>query len=550
MMQVLPIILVAVVMMADGGIKPLGAAWDFSGPFVLAELWVPPLLMVLLAWMIVSVCVKRLRRRGSPRPYHIANATVVATRWFIVANHIFAVLVLDALGAVRSVVGNLVLVDELLVILPGVIALVASWWVYYPIERLFHEASMIRRLDVGSPLYPSLTRGQYVLVQARINLLLLLLPVLMIAGVTELIEDAWTHWSIGPVGVGEAVTLVAAAGVFMVSPLLARTVLDTESLPSGPLRDTLGEVCARHRVGVRDLLLWKTNGSMINAAVMGLIAPLRYVLITDALLETLHEREVKAVMAHEVGHVRRRHMVWMVLCLIACFMVAAYAIELPLRFAQVQWSMPQDWAEYLVIFSGVAQLALGLFIFGWVCRRFERQADTFAVQHLSGLGTAGDAAANVTLDSVDAMRGALQSIAELNTVDPAKRSWRHGSIRWRQMYLETLIGRPLMALPIDRLVRRLKIATAIVLVLGFAYELVAQRLAAEQMVPRLSGEESAVMMNDAYSPLGRAQMARAIEIDDSVKPARLTGVWRLCVLRESVPPVNRGTALMFQETNS
>ena len=47
-------------------------------------------------------------------------------------------------------------------------------------------------------------------------------------------------------------------------------------------------------------------------------------------------------------------------------------------------------------------------------------------------------------------------IAHLNTVDPNRPSWRHGSIAWRQSYLDSIVGRPVDRLPIDVLIRRLK----------------------------------------------------------------------------------------------
>jgi Zn-dependent protease with chaperone function len=288
----------------------------------------------------------------------------------------------------------------------------------------------------------------------------------------RLVGNGVGAWS----GLREAATIAAAAGVFLFSPLIARAVLDTQSLPQGPLRETLSDVCRRHRIGVRDLLLWNTNGSMINAAVMGLIAPLRYVLITDALLETLRENEVRAVMAHEIGHVRRRHMVWLVLCLLACFLLAAIAVELPLRSIERTLHLGSAWDEPLTIFSALMQLVIGLWVFGWICRRFERQADTFAVQHLSGLGTPQAMNGHVTSESVDAMRGALETIAQLNTVDPSRHSWRHGSIRWRQRYLDSIIGKPIAALHIDRLIVGVKIASLVVLVAGVGYEIVARSL--------------------------------------------------------------------------
>ncbi len=479
MMQLLPIILVAVVMAVDGGLTPLGAKWHVPPALVWVDLWLPPLLLAGLAWLHVARCGRRIGRAGGMRALISAERTIRVTRWLIAVNHIAAIVVLGGLGAVRRVTGDLILIDELITILPAMLGLVATWWIYYPIERRLLDASFLRRLDSGTPVYPKLTRWRYVVVQLRMQVLLTLVPVLAIAGLSELIDDLWPGAGPGSGSASgwgrETLTIAAAATVFLFSPLIARGVLDTQPLPEGGLRASLSDVCRRHRVGVRDLLLWNTNGSMINAAVMGLIAPLRYVLITDALLETLGEIEIRAVMAHEVGHVRRRHMVWMVVCLLACFVLAAHAVQWPLRLAGMFLSISKAWEEQTIVIMAVVQLALGLMIFGWVCRRFERQADSFAVQHLSGLGTQGQASASITTESVDALRGALETIAELNTVDPSRHSWRHGSIRWRQRYLESIIGRPVLGLPIDRLVSVLKAAAAVVLILGIGYEIFVQQ---------------------------------------------------------------------------
>jgi Zn-dependent protease with chaperone function len=224
---------------------------------------------------------------------------------------------------------------------------------------------------------------------------------------------------------------------------------------------------------VRDILVWNTNGTMINAAVMGLMGWLRYVLITDALLEMLPEPQVRAVMAHEIGHVRRHHMLWLIGCLLASFILAAELIRWPLFGLDSLGLIRSQWVfDAIGVASGAAQLIVGLLVFGWICRRFERQADTFAVQHLSGMSdlpVAATAAAPVSetplvsVDAVSAMRGALDSIARLNTIDPQRRSWRHGSIAWRMDYLMTIIGRPVSRLRIDGVVRWIKVAVALVL---------------------------------------------------------------------------------------
>ncbi|MCA9296748.1 MAG: M48 family metalloprotease, partial [Phycisphaerales bacterium] len=232
------------------------------------------------------------------------------------------------------------------------------------------------------------------------------------------------------------------------------------------IRDDLLEVCRAHGVRVRNLLVWRTGGAMINAAVMGLIGPLRYVLLTDGLLEQLPREQVIAVMAHEIGHVRRHHLPWMILVMLAVMGVAALVVAGALALLD---TLPLEWTEatLLVVDLGAIAVAftLAMIAFGWVSRRFERQADTFAAQHMSGVVRDADRAGReISATAVFAIAGALGSIALMNAVDPERPNWRHGSIRWRQAYLQSIIGRSVDALSIDRLVRRLKIVAMIIVI--------------------------------------------------------------------------------------
>jgi Zn-dependent protease with chaperone function len=474
MIQILPIILVAAVMAVDGGVRPLAADWAVPAGWIIAWMWLTPASLLLLAWLGIRVCEARLRRGRMPGPLVAADRIMRAARWFIAVNQVACVLLVDGLAAVRAMTGDLILIDELITLLPALLALGATWWIYFPIENRLVQATLIRRLDEGKPIYPIQSRGQYLLLQVRMHMLLVLAPVLVIAGISEVIDSVWVRWDFGPAGAREALTIIAAAGVFLFAPLLARLVLDVQRLPGGELRESLEEVCRRHGVRVRDLLLWRTNGSMINAAVMGVVARLRYVLITDALLEMLRRDQVCAVMAHEVGHVRRHHMVWLIICLMACLLLATHLVSWPLHMGAVQGFWPDAWNEPLAIAAAVLQLLLALMVFGWVCRRFERQADTFAVQHLSTAeGAHGHQA--ITPQAVHSLRSALGAISFLNTVDPSRHSWRHGSIRWRQRYLDSLVGLPVRQLPIDRMIRRLKWASALIIALGAAYQVWAHR---------------------------------------------------------------------------
>jgi STE24 endopeptidase len=471
-MQLYPILLVAVIIAADSG-----ARWDSapaeSAPWM-TVLWVTaPMLAVLLAAQALTWRLRRRMDRGSgPRSVIAADRVARLTRAMVVLHHVVAVLALGWLDVVRSAVGDLILIDEIIAIGPAMLGLMGTWWVFYPIERRLRESILLRRLDEGLPVHPVPGRAAYVLLQTRLQVLFLLVPVLLIAGVTELgrlAQDRWLADS-GAMWLVNAGSMLAVAAVFIFGPALARLVLDVRRLEDGELRRQLQAVCDRHAVRVREILVWNTSGMMINAAVMGLLGRLRFVLMTDALLESMSPRQLEAVMAHEVGHVRRHHIPWLVAIMLAVVLAAALALAVPIRTAVVTAQMiGLDISEAATVAANAFQIALAMLVFGWVSRRFERQADTFAVQHLSGLGALPPTSeGRITPEAVETMREALASIARLNGIPPNRSSWRHGSIAWRMAYLSGLSGQPIESLPIDRQVRWLKRAALAVLVLAGA----------------------------------------------------------------------------------
>jgi hypothetical protein len=66
------------------------------------------------------------------------------------------------------------------------------------------------------------------------------------------------------------------------------------------------------------------------------------------------------------------------------------------------------------------------------------------------------------------MESALARVAHLNGVAVHAFSWRHGSILTRQNRLRDLIGTPGSRLPIDRTVRRIKLLSMVICLLGGA----------------------------------------------------------------------------------
>jgi Zn-dependent protease with chaperone function len=472
-MQLYAIVLIGVLLFADGGLGVAeGGILGLGGWAAAALAWAPVFLVVAVTFGGVEICRSRLAC-GTTGAILAADRLARWARWLLLAHFAVLVLVFGWLDTVRAAVGDGVLVDEFVAMLPPLAGVVGTWWAYYPIERRVRDAVLLRQLDTGRAVFPTPTRWEYVLTQLRLHLLFLLVPILLIIALAELIDLTAARWG-WPAGAEDLATLVAAGMVVLFAPLMTRVVLEVEPVPQGPLHDDLTRICRQHAVTVRRLLVWKTHGSMINAAVMGLVGWLRYVLLTDALLESMSRRQVEAVMAHEIGHIRRHHMPWLLASLLAVIVMIVlplYGVQLGLAAFVAASGQVAEWMDAAAT-GIVAAGALVVFAaFGWVSRRFERQADTFAAQHMSRPPQIeGGPPVCVTAEAAGIVSSALETIARLNAVEPRRRSWRHGSIAWRQAYLDSIVGRSSKTLPIDREVRWIKVVAVVVLAaaLGWA----------------------------------------------------------------------------------
>ncbi|MBL1218674.1 MAG: hypothetical protein D8M59_14415 [Planctomycetes bacterium] len=477
-------------------------------------------LYVMLGWFMGSIAVsltRRLDRTGNPRAIRALDRATTLYYPVVLAIHLFNVYILDWLGQVRSLIGDVLLLDEFLVLLLPLVSIVALWMMQYPIIRRVREASLIRKCDAGEPVYPIWTMSQYVIAQARMHFALLLLPILLVLTWGEAIDFWWPFENgVGPVSAQAAqygTMFLGVAVLFTLAPVLINWLWDTVPLAPGELRSRLEHLCVRHRIRVRRILVWRTGGAVVNAAVMGVFAAVRYVLMTDALLDSMNDDETEAVMAHEIGHVRRHHLPWLALIMLSLFFftgtLATWGINTIAQAAYPQSSttaygeyasesatadvwdrvlhnlsewvlapneqLPAAQADantagrilmWLELGSAGASLVVALLAFGWVSRRFERQADTFAVQHLSGMGRASDQDVLITPEATYCMCRALTTVSEQSHTSLTRKSWRHGSMAWRLAYLMTLPGTPCNQVSVDRQVRRIKLGALVLLILS------------------------------------------------------------------------------------
>lgn len=268
---------------------------------------------------------------------------------------------------------------------PAFAAWMGLWWSQYPAERALREQNLLLDFDSDLPLYQPPTFGVYFLSKLRLEVLFTLLPVAMIVlvrdGLAFLAVEFFTTPSNPEVPTPVEMTslVLSAAIVFVFAPVLLRRILKTRTMPDSPLRQRLEHLCQRAGVKYRQLLIWDTHHHVGNAAVMGVVPQLRYVLMSDVLIERMEDEEIEAVFAHELGHIVHHHMTWYAIFFLVLTLGAYAACSLLNPYVQ---QLSTSSATGLALVGGMASFLL---LFGALSRRCERQADVFAARTMERL---------------------------------------------------------------------------------------------------------------------------------------------------------------------
>ena len=220
--------------------------------------------------------------------------------------------------------------------------------------------------------------------------------------------------------------------VAVIGPLMIQKFWGCKPLPAGYERSRIEALCRRAGLAYADILTWPIfEGRMITAGVMGLVRRYRYILVTDALLTLLDPEEVDAVIAHEIGHVKRNHILFYLVFFVgyilfsyAIFDLIVYAIiytEPLYRFAiQSGASRAVVTSTLITLVTIVVFLIYFRYIFGYFMRNFERQADCYVYSLFNTAGPLISTFEKITLTSGQS---------------PDKPNWHHFSIAERVRYL-------------------------------------------------------------------------------------------------------------------
>ncbi len=222
-------------------------------------------------------------------------------------------------------------------------------------------------------------------------------------------------------------------------PFFLRKFWGCTLLDDKELKDQITALTTKAGVKIRGIYLWNLGGKSIpNAAMVGFLPPFQYLFISHGLINRLNEDEILGVIAHEIGHLKKRHILFYLLMSITALSVCEPLIGMFLQ-------------NRIYIIIGLVGLFFIYirFIFAWFSRRFEREADLFSAELLKDFRPLWRG-----LERIGLAYGNMRSEA----------SWHHYGIAERTRFLEESYYNGVMRQRFKRNLRLLRIAAIAVFI--------------------------------------------------------------------------------------
>ncbi len=256
---------------------------------------------------------------------------------------------------------DLILIDQFVLLLPIIAFVMASW------------AVLVRSWSPDARLGARI-RHKFVTVfsLARHQLLLPVLPVLTVLAVaetTQLFKSSIPNLDGFLAGLALLVLIV-------MTPWVLRLIWCTEPLPPGNERRHIEQIFRQQNLRISDILIWRTDLRIVNALLAGLTPICRYLFLSDGLMDRVPGEKLTAIVAHEAGHLKYRHLVRLFLSLQIPFSLLMVT-QLILNRAEIS-------TEFVGICSTFGILLGWLTIHTLISRLLEHQADVAACYTLAG----------------------------------------------------------------------------------------------------------------------------------------------------------------------
>ena len=262
--------------------------------------------------------------------------------------------------------------------------LITIWHFAYPVYRLAFQAAISKRSFILSNIRFNIP---VLFPWAALSFVYDLLALTPWGGVDGILEDLY----------GQIIFFTLFLTLLMIfMPGVIQYWWGCKPLASSERGRELELFLAEKGFRYRRLLKWPIfEGRMMTAGIMGIVPRYRYILVTDSLMEVLSLDELKAVLAHEMGHAKYRHLFFYILFFVG-YMVISFGLS---DFFMYLFTLFPGFSD---LFTGgepssVSLLYLGLslpmlitlvvyfrYVMGFFMRNFERQADLYSAKVMGG----------------------------------------------------------------------------------------------------------------------------------------------------------------------
>jgi len=317
-----------------------------------------------------------------------------------------------------------------------------------------------------------LSRRSYVLSNISFSIPVLF-PWLLLSGIADIINSLPFELPKRFISTPEGQVIyffVFLSAVVIIGPVMIQKFWRCKPVEPGYMRSRIEKLCRKAGLEYANILYWPIfGGRMITAGIMGLIKKSRYILITEALLRHLDPEEMDAVVAHEIGHIKRKHLHFYLLFFVGYIFLSYATFDFLIYFIiytdPVYRLISSSGSNYDTIISAIFSLIIIIiffiyfrYIFGYFMRNFERQADTYVY---------------ALFPSAKPLISTFKKIVATTGQSPDKPNWHHFSIKERIEYLNLCEEDKTYITRQDRKIKKSIAAylAAIVIIGGIGYNL-------------------------------------------------------------------------------
>lgn len=291
--------------------------------------------------------------------------------------------------------------------------------------------------------------------RARTYLALFLFPLILLGlnWLWELYFDP--SW---PPFVSLGIMILMLTSTLVLFPHFVRLIWSNRAISDPILSDQFYRCGKPHQLQKHQFRLWETGNQMINAAIVGFLPGHRMVYLTDGLVDRFPNREIQAIVRHELGHLANYHIPWRLFILSGPAALIAFSFEHLGNSGTIEL-IGQSYGKGISInvplLSIIITLPIVLWMI-WINHRFSHQ-----IEHDADLYAALDPVTGQTRgQEIKEMTDALYRFAAHLPQNYHRATYFHPSLSKRIAFLKRVHHHPTALKQFQRELNQLKLSSA------------------------------------------------------------------------------------------